>query len=141
MIRIVVDTNVLVSACIGRGPASKVIEACMTQRIEPLVSPALYLEYEDVVNRDAIFRNGRLNRDERNDLLDAFLGKCIIADIYYRWRPNLRDEADNHIIDLAVAGNARYIVTSNIRDFAGAELKFDQGKIIRPEHLLEELRL
>ncbi|WP_244619268.1 PIN domain-containing protein [Rhizobium sp. 18055] len=29
---IVVDTNVLVSACIGNGPASRLLEACLTEK-------------------------------------------------------------------------------------------------------------
>ncbi len=58
-----------------------------------------------------------------------------------RWRPNLRDEADNHLMDLAVAANARYLVTSNVRDFVGGELRFDQVKIIEPAKLIEELKL
>ena len=37
--------------------------------------------------------------------------------VYYRWRPNLRDEADNHLIELTVACGADYLVTRNIKDF------------------------
>ena len=36
----------------------------------------------------------------------------------------MRDEADNHVVDLAIAGNAEYIITQNIRDFASMDLKF-----------------
>jgi putative PIN family toxin of toxin-antitoxin system len=141
MIRIVADTNVLVSACIGRGPASKVIEACLTGHLRPMLSLALYLEYEDVLNRAAPFRLARLNIVQRNDMLDALFSKSTLVEISYRWRPNLRDEADNHLIDLAVAANASYLVTSNVRDFAGGDLRFDYVKIITPTNLIEELKL
>lgn len=141
MIRIVADTNVIVSACIGRGPASKVIEACLSGQLTPMLSLALYLEYEDVVNRTAPFLRARLNMFERNEMLDAMLSKSTLVEISYRWRPNLRDEADNHLMDLAVAANARYLVTSNIRDFVGGELRFDQVEIIEPTKLIEELKL
>ena len=49
---------------------------------------------------------------------------CQFVHIYYLWRLNLRDEADNHIIELAVAGNAKAIVTHNLKDFTGTELFF-----------------
>nr|WP_228025325.1 PIN domain-containing protein [cf. Phormidesmis sp. LEGE 11477] len=37
--------------------------------------------------------------------------------IYYTWRPNLKDEADNHLIELAIAGSASLIATNNLKDF------------------------
>lgn len=141
MIRIVADTNVLVSACIGQGPASKVIEACLSGRLMPMLSLALYLEYEDFLNRAAPFSLARLNIDQRNDMLDAIFSKSTLVEISYRWRPNLRDEADNHLVDLAIAANARYLVTSDVRDFTGGDLRFDQVKVIKPVHLIEELKL
>lgn len=141
MIRIVADTNVLVSACIGRGPASKVIEACLIGQLTPMLSLALYLEYEDVLNRTAPFVRARLNMFERNEMLDAMLSRSTLVEVSYRWRPNLRDEADNHLMDLAVAANPRYLVTSNVRDFVGGELRFDQVKVIEPAKLIEELKL
>jgi putative PIN family toxin of toxin-antitoxin system len=141
MIRIVADTNVLISACIGQGPASKVIEACLTGRLAPMLSLALYLEYEDVINRTTPFQRARFDVHQRNDLLDAFFSRCTLVDIHYRWCPNLRDEADNHLIELAIAGNARYLVTSNIRDFSGGDLRFDRIDVIEPIRLVGELSL
>jgi len=44
-------------------------------------------------------------------------GDCVYR-IYFLWRPNLRDEADNHLVELAVAGGAQAVVTRNKRDFA-----------------------
>jgi putative PIN family toxin of toxin-antitoxin system len=137
--RIVVDTNVFISACIGRGAASKVIEACMLNRVEPIMGSALFLEYEDVLSRQSIFRNARLDSTARLALLDIFLGKCTWPDIYYRWRPNLRDEGDNHLVELAIAGNANAVVTNNLRDFKMTDLKFDQLRIKTPEDILKEL--
>lgn len=137
--RIVVDTNVVISACIGRGPASDVIESCLAGRVIPVISGSLYLEYEDVLERQEIFQRARLTAAERDMLLDIFLGKCLLIDIYYRWRPNLRDEGDNHLVELAIAGGAAAIVTNNVRDFVNAELKFDRISIMTPENMLAEL--
>ena len=70
-------------------------------------------------------------------LLASFMGVCRWTSIYYLWRPNLKDEADNYLIELALAGNAQFIITNNIKDFRGAELLFPQLQIIQPEYFLE----
>jgi putative PIN family toxin of toxin-antitoxin system len=137
--RIVVDTNVFVGACIGRGAASKVIEACLAGKMSPLMSNALYLEYEDVLERDAIFAKARLSAAERHALFDIFLGKCIICDIYFLLRPNLRDEADNHLMELAFAGNANRVATFNTRDFQRAELRFGHIEILTPVEIANRI--
>jgi putative PIN family toxin of toxin-antitoxin system len=136
--RVVVDTNVFVGACIGRGAASKVIEACIAGEAEPIMSRALYLEYEDVLDRADLFRRARLDFGERQTLFDIFVGKCTLTDVYFTWRPNLRDEGDNHLIELAIAGNAGIVITNNLRDFDGADLRFDHIRIVSPRDFLEE---
>jgi hypothetical protein len=47
-----------------------------------------------------------------------------LVEVYYRWRPNLRDEGDNHVLELAVAAGDAPIVTFNRRDFRVGELRF-----------------
>lgn len=137
--KVVLDTNILVGACLGSRGANRLIAACLQGRLKPLIGAALLAEYEDVVNRDDVFADSPLNKAERNELLDALLGACTWTRIYYLWRPNLRDEGDNHILELAVAGQADYLVTRNIKDFSRAQLLFPNLKICLPETLLEEL--
>lgn len=60
--------------------------------------------------------------------------------IYYGWRPNLRDEGDNHLIELAVAGAARAIVTHNVRDIHGGELRWSDLLVLTPSQCLEQMR-
>ena len=58
--------------------------------------------------------------------------------VYYLWRPTLPDEADNHVVELAVAGGAEVIVTHNTRDFVRAELHFPGLRVLRPDELIAE---
>lgn len=58
--------------------------------------------------------------------------------VYYGWRPNLPDEADNHLIELALAGGAAAIVTHNLRDVRGGELRLGSLRVLTPAQCLEE---
>jgi len=69
-------------------------------------------------------------------LLASFMSVSQWKHIYYLWRPNLKDEADNHLIELAIAGNARILATKNIKDFQNAELLFPELSILKPEEII-----
>jgi predicted nucleic acid-binding protein len=96
----------------------------------------LFAEYEALLNRETLFERSPLSGRSREVILNAFLSVCTWTRIYYRWRPNLRDEADNHVVELAVAGGASVIVTKNVRDFRGAELHFPNVRIRDPVKFL-----
>jgi putative PIN family toxin of toxin-antitoxin system len=138
--RVVIDTDVFAGALLGStGYNRRVIRACLSGRLKPLMGQALFLEYEDVLNRRALFRTAPLSRQERQELFAAFLSVCEWVQIYFSWRPNLPDEADNHIVELAVAGGAAMIVTNNLRDFQGADLRFPDLRMVAPRELVKEL--
>lgn len=125
MSRIVLDTNIFVSALLGpRGPARGVLRMALQGAITPVFGNALFCEYQDVLARRDIFEDFVLNAIERDQLFDALLSVSEWASVHFLWRPNLRDEADNHIVELAVSAGASEIVTANIRDFRQAELLF-----------------
>jgi putative PIN family toxin of toxin-antitoxin system len=140
-VRVVVDTNVFVSALIrSQGASRAVIRACLQKRLQPLMAAALVAEYEALLGREELFERSPLSAAQREVVLNAFFSVCRWTRVYYRWRPNLRDEADNHLVELAVAGGAAVIVTKNTRDFRGAELQFPGLRVLKPERLLQEVR-
>jgi predicted nucleic acid-binding protein len=86
------------------------------------------------------FMRTRLTAEEREELLDIVLAVCEWTPIYFGWRPNLRDEGDNHLVELAVAGGACLIVTRNLRDFSRMKLRFSSLRAVSPEDFLKELQ-
>ncbi|SHN93002.1 hypothetical protein BHECKSOX_1981 [Bathymodiolus heckerae thiotrophic gill symbiont] len=72
----------------------------------PLVSNTLFLEYEDVSKREKILELCPITNNEIRKLLNAFYKTCRWVPIYFLWRPNIKDEDDNFLIELALAGNA-----------------------------------
>jgi putative PIN family toxin of toxin-antitoxin system len=138
-VRVVIDTNVFVGACLGQGAAAEVLRRCLTGAVRPLMGSALLAEYEDVLARSDLMQSSRLTAAERDELLDIFIARCEWTRVYFGWRPNLPDEADNHLVELAVAGGAQVIVTRNLRDFARAELNFPGLRCLAPGPFLKEM--
>jgi putative PIN family toxin of toxin-antitoxin system len=135
---VVLDTNVLVAALLrGGGSGRAVLRACLNGQYQPVLGPALFSEYEDVLGRPDLFERCTLTVKERDEVFDGFLSRCRWVEVFYAWRPNLPDEADNHLIELAVAARADAIVTRNLRDIARGELKFPMLQVLTPEQCLE----
>jgi len=123
--RVIVDSNVLVSAFTSaEGASRQVLRRVLNSEAEALVSLPLFAEYEAVLGRPETQRRCPLTATEQSQLLDAFLSRTRLVEVYYRWRPNLPDEGDNHVLELAVAAGDAPIVTFNRRDVRGGELPF-----------------
>ena len=138
--RIVVDTNVLAAALISPdGPNRAILRRCLLGAYKPLLSNALFSEYEDVTARPAILERCPVGPEDVTVLLEAICSVAEWVSIFYLWRPNLKDEGDNHVLELAAAGNARWIVTNNIRDFSKGELRFPDIQIVTPSDMLREV--
>lgn len=141
VIRVVVDTNVFVAALLQpQGQNRNVLRACFTGKALPLMGAALFHEYEDLMSRKDLMQKSPLSSADRETVFDAFLSVCEWIKIYYLWRPNLPDEADNHLVELAVGGGAAVIVTNNVRDVRPGELSFPALKISTPRQFLEEIK-
>ena len=138
MKRVVIDTNVFVSAIMNpHGAPRQVLRMAVKRSIAPIMGAALYCEYEDVLGREALWANGLLEKAEREQLFDALMHVSIWVQIYYLWRPNLTDEGDNHLLELAVAGGADAIITANKKDLDRGELRFPSIRIQTAGEFLE----
>ncbi|MGH8675673.1 MAG: PIN domain-containing protein, partial [Burkholderiales bacterium] len=124
------------SALLGGSAANALVAECLRGRFLPLLGAALFAEYEAQLRRAGLFGASRLTAGERDELFDMFVAASRWTRIYYGWRPNLRDEGDNHVVELAIAGNAQAIVTRNTRDFVlSAQLRFPHLRIATPRQM------
>jgi putative PIN family toxin of toxin-antitoxin system len=128
---VILDTNVLVAALSSaEGTSRAVLRGALLGRWRPLISLPLFAEYEDVFSRDETLSRSKLSAAACDELLDALLSVSELVEIYYAWRPNLRDEGDNHVFELAVAAGDAALLTWNLRDFARTELRFPHLRIM-----------
>lgn len=138
--RVVVDSSVLTSALLSpRGQSREVLLLCLAGRCQPVMGEKLFCELEDVFGRKELFERCPVSAFDRRTLFLAFLNACEWTDVFFLWRPNLPDEGDNHIVELAVAGNAVAIVTKNVRDFRRGELRFPQVAVWKPEEFVKRM--
>lgn len=136
MVRLVIDTNVFVAAMRSEGGASRaVLKHALNGHYLPLFGNALWLEYEDMLGRPIWTEDS--TREERKTVMSALAKQSKWISIYYGWRPNLPDEGDNHLVELAVAGGADAIITHNISDLKGGELAWPGLRILKPSECLE----
>ena len=141
MRRIVVDTNVIVAALRtdagAQGASRALLRAALAGQCRLLFGNALWLEYRDLLDRHSW--TPITTDQERREIVAALVKDGEWVEVRFRWRPNLPDEADNHLIELAVAGNAEAIVTHNVKDLKSGELRWPDLKILTPAQYLERL--
>jgi putative PIN family toxin of toxin-antitoxin system len=129
---------VLVAALRSRSGASNaILRKVAAGEVTPLVSPALFLEYEDVLKRTEQQRAHGLSLEDIDGFLAAFASASEPVECHFRWRPQLRDPGDEMVLEAAVNGTAEALVTHNIRDFGPAKLF--QLRVITPGECLKEL--
>lgn len=118
--RIVLDTNVLIAALRSRRGASYRLLSLVGQgRFELCLSVPLVLEYESAGKRSADAVG--LTRAHIDDVLDYLCSVSEHREVFYLWRPFLKDPLDDMVLEVAVESNAGFVVTHNLRHFAGIE--------------------
>jgi putative PIN family toxin of toxin-antitoxin system len=121
MNKIVIDTNVFVSALMSQqGASNKLLSLVGTDRFEFSLSVPLVLEYEATAKR-LIGSKIRLSEQDIDDVIDYLCSVGEHRKVYYLWRPFLKDLGDDMILELAVSAECQTIVTYNVKDFQGIQ--------------------
>jgi len=133
MYKIVIDTNVIVSALKSRnGYSFGLLSLIDDARFKIYISVPLILEYEDAVKRNK--SKIKLSQEDVDVILDYI---CLIGEkrkIFYLWRPFLKDQKDDMVLELVVESESDYIISFNKRDFIGIE-KFNL-QVLTPKEFL-----
>ena len=138
---VVLDTDVLVSAFISAGGASRqlVVDA-LDGRFALLLSTPLLVEYEAVLRQRVHLERAGASWEEGAEILDALAGVCVPVFFDYRWRPSGADADDELVLETAVNGQADAIATFNVRDMRAAAARFGI-LVLLPGPLLMRMRL
>ena len=137
--RVVLDTSVLVAALRSkRGASNRLLVLVAHTELRPLVSTALFLEYEDVLMRPETRLATKMDAADVQGFLATLASAAEAVDVNFRWRPQLTDPKDELVLEAAVNGSADALVTHNARDFRTAAPRFGL-RVLLPRELLKEL--
>ena len=138
--RLVVDTSVIVAGLRSQlGASNRILTLIAERRLVPLVTTALFLEYEDVMNRPEQRLATGMSVDDVVGFLAALASAEEPVDVHFMWRPQLADPADELVLEAVVNGRASAIVTHNVRDFLPAARDF-KIEVITPSMMLQRMR-
>lgn len=117
---VVLDTNVLVAGLRSRrGTSARLLELVGRGQVVINLSVPVVLEYEAVLKRPGMVP--AYSAHAIDELVDGLCALATHRALFFLWRPQLSDPADEAILELAVAAGAVPIVTWNERHFRGAD--------------------
>lgn len=113
MIRIVLDTNVLVAGLLSdKGPPGQIVDLIITGEIDVACDSRILAEYRDVVARPEL----RIKQSDAEDVLQ-YLERIALRVTPARWPEALPDPDDEPFLAVAEAAQAVCLVTGNVRHF------------------------
>lgn len=142
MLRCVLDTDVIIAAMRSPNGASAAIllAALDNTNLKLLVSVPLALEYEAKCLLPEHRQAGGLDERQALTFVNTLIGLAEPVKLDFRWRPQLRDPGDEMVLETAINGQAKLLVTFNLRDFGDAPQQFGI-QALRPSDALKRIRL
>jgi putative PIN family toxin of toxin-antitoxin system len=137
--QVVLDTSVIVAAVRSRhGASNRLLQMSFARSFHILASPALFLEYEEVLGRPEQRAVHEMSAERTDDFLIGLAAIIVPVRVYYHWRPQMQDADDEMVLETAINGHADAIVTHNLRDFIPAASRFDL-RVMTPASLVQEV--
>ena len=121
------------------GASNAVLGLVANGQLTALATPPLFLEYEEVLKRPEHRLVHGLVDEEIDEFLAEFAALIEPVETHFQWRPQVRDPADEMVLEAAINGRADALVTFNVGDFAAAGRLFGIP-ILRPAEVLKEVR-
>lgn len=123
MEKIILDTNVIVSALISSSIPTKILyDLVLTQKVETCLSDEIFAEYIEVLSRDKFIKFPNFKTKA-----EVVLNKLREISVFYQTDKKidvLTDTSDNKFLELAAVSSADYLITGNTLDFTMDEFEY-----------------
>lgn len=134
MLKVVLDTNVVVSSIIsGQGAEARVFDLAINKQISLYVSKPILNEYEGVLSRPRF----QLSQSQVQSILSLIRASSALVHPTEKVMVS-PDEPDNRFLECAEEAKADYLVTGNKRDFPK---RWKTTAIVNARELLETIAL
>ena len=123
--KVVVDTNILVSSISKKSSLRWVFNAFINEKFTLCVTTEILAEYEEILQR--FFGN------ELASIVLQIIENAVNVEFvttYYAWMLIKSDPDDNKFVDCAIAANAKYIISNDKHFKALNEVEFPQMEVI-----------
>lgn len=111
-----------------RGASFALLELVESGTIEICLSPPLLLEYEAALTRH--LRNTNLTPEKLEHFLNDLCAVAHLQQIFFLWRPHLRDPLDELVLEIAVAGGCGAIITCSGSEDRHGNPQFADARIL-----------
>ena len=137
MLKVTLDTNVLVSGTFWEGEAYKIIQLVEQKKIQCYLSKEILAEYNKVLHSDEIFDKVEEHHLKIKSAIIKAVGISSIVEPRTRVLVVREDPADNKILECALEAKADYVVTYDEHILKLKE--FEGIKLVSPKELLKRL--
>lgn len=131
MIRIVTDTNILISALNYGGVCEEILKLAREKSLELLISPEILSEFTEV-----LYRKFKFSPEKTKEAIDRITNISILVYPVRRIRKIKKHDSDNRILECAVEGKAQYIISGDEHHLLPLK-KFRGIKILTPAEFLK----
>ncbi|MFA5993230.1 MAG: putative toxin-antitoxin system toxin component, PIN family [Candidatus Pacearchaeota archaeon] len=132
--RVVLDTNVLVSGTFWTGVSFKILKMIDSGKFSLILSPEIINEYYETINFDEIIEKVNMKNLIANEIVQKVISNSMIVKSLQKLDIVKEDSDDNIILECAVEGNAEYILSYD-RHLLNLK-EFNNIKILAPEEFL-----
>jgi len=117
--KIVMDTDTIVAALRSpTGASAELLRRVRRGEITLAASVSLFMEYEDVCARPEHLHAAGLDSRSVGIFLDGLARIVMPVEVHFLWRPQLRDPADELVLEAAMNASAQALLTFNLKHFA-----------------------
>ena len=137
-LRIVIDTNVVISGSFWKGISRHIIELIDGKNIVIIISNPIIEEYNEIIYSEDILERTKHFKEPRENIMMKLLQKSVVVSPNEEIKIIKDDPGDDKFIEAAIAGNARYIITKDYKHILPLK-EFRGIKIVTPEEFLESI--